>query len=122
MRIVGVIAVTDDRGAGVALVRDAVVYAGEHRRYREIGMGVGTARAMLDVAARRRAGGDTEGCGAVVSPPGRRDGAVAVSFGGAVTVGVTHDAGRTGGHAADPPAGSGGQQGGGFGVVARDAY
>src|SRR3546814_5330344 len=53
MRIVAVIAVTDDRGAGVALVRDAVVYAGEHRRYREIGIGVGTARAMLDVAARR---------------------------------------------------------------------
>src|SRR3546814_2780124 len=51
MRIVAVIAVTDDRGPGVALVRDAVVYAGEHRRYREIGIGGGTARAMPDVAA-----------------------------------------------------------------------
>src|SRR3546814_11079653 len=72
MRIVAVIAVTDDRGAGVALVRDAVVYAGEHRRYREKGIGVGTARAMLDVAARRRAGGGTEGYGAGVDPPGRK--------------------------------------------------
>src|SRR3546814_20384839 len=47
MRIVAVIAVTDDRGAGVALVRDAVVYAGEHRRYSEAGTGVGTARTTI---------------------------------------------------------------------------
>src|SRR3546814_16923364 len=118
MRIVAVRAVTDDRGAGVALVRDAVVYAGEHRRYREIGIGVGTARAMLDVAARRRAGGDTEGYGAVVDPPGRRDGGVAVRFEAAVAVGVRREDRETVADAADHAADRVAQRGRSLGIVA----
>src|SRR3546814_2284840 len=67
--IVAVVAVADDRRAGIALVRHAVVHAGEDCRDGEIGVGVGTARAVLDVAARRRTRGDAERYGAVVDAP-----------------------------------------------------
>src|SRR3546814_13717370 len=75
---------------------------------------------MLDVAARRRAGGDTEGYGAVVDPPGRRDGGVAVRFEAAVAVGVRREDRETVADAADHPADRVAQRGRAFGIVARE--
>src|SRR3546814_13531935 len=72
--IVAVVAVADDRRAGIALVRHAVVHAGEDCRDGELGVGVGTAPAALDVAPRRRIRGGPERYGSGVGPPGPRAG------------------------------------------------
>src|SRR5690606_4380997 len=63
------VAVADYGLARVDLVADAVVDAGEDRRGRQIGVGIGAADAVLDVAAAGRAARYAERHGAVVHPP-----------------------------------------------------
>ena len=76
-RGVAIIAVADDRRTRVGPACHSVMHAGEHGGYREIGIGIGAAGAMLDMPVWRRPGRDAEGHGAIVDPPRRRYGGVA---------------------------------------------
>lgn len=47
--IVTVIAIADDRGAGIGRVRHTVMHPRQHRCHGQIGVGVGAAGAVLDM-------------------------------------------------------------------------
>ncbi len=76
------------RLAGVEVFPQAAMDAGENRRRCQVGVGVGTADAVLDVPAIGRAAGHPQAHGAVVDAPGGGQGRVAVALETPVGVGV----------------------------------
>ncbi len=82
------VAVALHRSAGVALLAQATMDAGQDRRGSQVGVGVGTADAVFDMPRRRRPARHAQADGAVVDPPGGGQRCVAVGLEAPIRVGV----------------------------------